>query len=114
MGEVHQPLAFRPHVRTYTAYVYLYEGSIAMKTKLTLSIDKKNVALLRKANVHRGKSISALVEELADELEKKDSHEGLEWLNDWSKALKGKYTKKDLDADPRFAYAMGYKGARKK
>jgi phytoene dehydrogenase-like protein len=114
MGEVQQAPALRPHVRLYTAYVYLYEGSIAMKTKLTLSIDKARVAALRKASARRSKTISALVEELADELEKKDSHEGLEWLNDWSKALNGKYTDQDLDEDPRFAYAMGHKGARKK
>jgi thiamine pyrophosphate-dependent acetolactate synthase large subunit-like protein len=87
---------------------------VDMKTKLTLSIDKSKVAALRKASARRSKTISALVEELADELEKKDSHEGLEWLNDWSKALNGKYTDQDLDEDPRFAYAMGHKGARKK
>jgi hypothetical protein len=44
-----------------------------MKTKLTLSIDKKRVAQLRKASARRSKSISALIEEIAEQLDKDDS-----------------------------------------
>ena len=80
-----------------------------MKKKLTLSVDAKKVALLRKAGVRRSKTISALVEDLADELSSKEATTSLTWLDDWAKALKGKYSKKDLEADPRFAYAMGHK-----
>jgi hypothetical protein len=84
---------------------------IAMKTKLTLSIDKKNVALLRKASARRGKTISALVEELAHTLEKEDSAEEPvpEWLAEMGTWLKGAFTEKDFEEDPRLAQAFGYK-----
>lgn len=94
-----------------------------MKTKLTLSIDKKNVALLRKASARRSKTISALVEELAQTLEKEDSAKEPvpEWLAEMGTWLEGKVTQKDLEEDPRLAYAYGYKatspktkGSRKK
>jgi len=40
-----------------------------MKTKLTLSIDRRKVAKLRKASARKGTSISELVENMADELD---------------------------------------------
>lgn len=44
-----------------------------MKKKLTLSIDSKKVALLRKASARRDTSISALIEDFADSLEENSS-----------------------------------------
>lgn len=44
-----------------------------MKKKLTLSIERASVALLRKASARRDTSISALIEEFAEELDKKES-----------------------------------------
>lgn len=44
-----------------------------MKTKLTLSIDRRKVAMLRKASARRGTSISELVEELAERLDEAPS-----------------------------------------
>lgn len=99
-----------PYVRAAELYVSLN----LMKKKLTLSVDTKKVALLRKAGVRRSKTISALVEELADELSKEETATPLAWLDDWAKALKGKYSKKDLEGDPRFAYAMGHKSKARK
>lgn len=85
-----------------------------MKTKLTLSIDKKNVALLRKASARRSKTISALVEDLAQKLAKEDSEdeEVPEWLAEMGTWLKG-VTEKDLEEDPRLAHAFGYKPKKK-
>jgi hypothetical protein len=40
-----------------------------MKTKLTLSIDRRKVAKLRKASARRSTSISELVENMADKLD---------------------------------------------
>ncbi len=48
------------------------------KTKLTLSVRPRYVAMLRKAGARRGRSISDLVEELAENLDKqKDEPEEL-------------------------------------
>jgi hypothetical protein len=44
-----------------------------MKTKLTLSIDRRKVAKLRKASARKGTSISGLVEDLADRLDEAPS-----------------------------------------
>ncbi len=46
-----------------------------MKTKLTLSIDRRQVAKLRKASARKGKSISELVENLADQLDDQKNDE---------------------------------------
>lgn len=40
-----------------------------MKTKLTLSIDRRKVAKLRRASARKGTSISQLVENMADKLD---------------------------------------------
>lgn len=40
-----------------------------MKSKLTLSIDRRKVAMLRKASARKGSSISELVEQMAQQLD---------------------------------------------
>lgn len=52
------------------------------KSKLTLSVDRKHVAMLRRASARRGKSITELVEELAEREEREASttDEGDEWI----------------------------------
>ena len=40
------------------------------KSKLTLSVRKRHIAMLRRASAWRGRSISQLVEELAESLDK--------------------------------------------
>jgi len=48
-----------------------------MKTKLTLSIDRRKVAMLRKASARKGSSISELVENMADDLDlERDENSG--------------------------------------
>lgn len=74
-----------------------------MKTKLTLSIDRRKVALLRKASARKGKSISELVENLADKTDEQPSSEGAEeanimkWRGFWAKHV----TEADFEADDR-------------
>jgi hypothetical protein len=46
-----------------------------MKTKLTLSIDRREVAMLRKTCARKGKSISQLVEDLANQLDEQKNDE---------------------------------------
>jgi hypothetical protein len=46
-----------------------------MKTKLTLSIDRRKLAMLRKASTRKGKSINELVENLADQLDEQKNDE---------------------------------------
>jgi len=74
-----------------------------MKTKLTLSIDRRKVAMLRKASARKGKSISELVENLADKIDEQPSPEGaeeaniLKWRGFWAKHL----SETDFVADDR-------------
>ncbi len=97
-------------------YVYWW----TMKKKVTLSLDQRTVAMLRKAGARRAKPMSAIVDELVEELEKKEKakEDDFAWLEDMGTWLSGKVTKKDLEEDPRLAYAWGYKpkksAARKK
>ncbi|MDQ3100083.1 MAG: DUF6364 family protein [Bacteroidota bacterium] len=86
-----------------------------MKTKLTLSIDKAKVAALRKASARRSTTISALVEDMADQLEKeaRSDDQVPDWLAEMGTWLEGKVTQKDLEEDPRLAYAYGYKPKQK-
>lgn len=84
-----------------------------MKTKVTLSLNKKTVAMLRKAGARKAKPMSAIVDELVEELDRKDSikkDDDLAWLDEMGTWLNGKITEKDLEEDPRLAYAYGYKG----
>ena len=82
-----------------------------MKTKVTLSLNKKTVAMLRKAGARRAKPMSAIVDELVEELDKRESakEDDFAWLKEMGTWLSGKVTEKDLEEDPRLAYAYGYK-----
>ncbi len=86
-----------------------------MKTKVTLSLNKKTVAMLRKAGARRAKPMSAIVDDLVEELDRKDSAKaGIpDWLSEMGTWLHGKVTKKDLEDDPRLAHAWGYKPKKK-
>lgn len=57
------------------------------ETKLTLSVRPKYVAMLRKAGARRGRSISDLVEELAETLDKQKDQP--EELSDFVKRYRG-------------------------
>jgi hypothetical protein len=76
-----------------------------MKTKLTLSIDRRKVAMLRKASARRGKSISELVENLADQLDaQKDEEPTVVAEPDilkWAGYLADKLTLEDFEEDSR-------------
>lgn len=87
-----------------------------MKTKVTLSLNKKTVAMLRKAGARKAKPMSAIVDELVEELDRKDAArpEVPDWLSEMGTWLSGKITEKDLEEDPRLAYAYGYKPKKKK
>lgn len=87
-----------------------------MKTKVTLSLNKKTVAMLRKAGARRAKPMSAIVDELVEELDRKDAvkkEDDLAWIDEMGTWLSGKITQKDLEEDPRLAYAWGYKPKKK-
>ena len=83
-----------------------------MKGKLTLSLDKKRIAKLRRASIRRKTSITALVEELADRLEETGTKQSGSWVEELKGVLTGKIEQADLDADPRLAqiYRNGLKG----
>lgn len=70
-----------------------------MKTKLTLSIDRRKVAKLRRASERKGTSISELVEDLADDViiapENENEANILKWRGFWSKHL----NEADLEAE---------------
>lgn len=76
-----------------------------MKTKLTLSIDKRKVAKLRRASARKGKSISQLVEDLADQLdEQKDAGPGVvaePGIRKWIGSLAEILTPEDFEEDSR-------------
>ncbi len=82
-----------------------------MKTKVTLSLNKRTVAMLRKAGARKAKPMSAIVDDLVEELDRKEATKGndLAWIDEMGTWLSGKITKKDLEEDPRLAYAFGYK-----
>ncbi len=82
-----------------------------MKKKVTLSLNQRTVAMLRKAGARRAKPMSAIVDELVEALDRKEAAE-VEipvWLKEMGTWLEGKVTQKDLEEDPRLAYAWGYK-----
>jgi len=83
-----------------------------MKGKLTLSLDKKRIAKLRRASIRRKTSITALVEEFADRLDEAGTKPGGSWVEELKGVLTGKIKQADLDADPRLAqiYRNGLKG----
>jgi hypothetical protein len=76
-----------------------------MKTKLTLSIDRRKLSMLRKASARKGKSISELVEQLADRLDEQ-KNEGPSvvaepGITKWFGYLADKLTPEDFEEDSR-------------
>ncbi len=49
-----------------------------MTTKLTLSIDEEKIKKIKRISKKRGKSVSKLVEDYIDEVDKKDQKEDLD------------------------------------
>lgn len=82
-----------------------------MKKKVTLSLNARTVAMLRKAGARRAKPMSAIVDELVEDLDRKEAakEDDFAWLDEMGTWLSGKITKKDLEEDLRLAYAWGYK-----
>ncbi len=82
-------------------YVHLDTYLCYMKTKLTLSIDRRKVAKLRRASIRKGTSISELVEDLADDASIAPEKEGeaniMKWRGFWSNHL----NEADYEADDR-------------
>jgi hypothetical protein len=76
-----------------------------MKTKLTLSIDRRKVAMLRKASARKGKSISELVENLAEQLDGQKNDEPTvvaePGILKWAGYLADKLTPEDFEEDSR-------------
>ena len=86
-----------------------------MKTKITLSVNKRTVALLRKAGARKAKPMSAIIDELVEDMDRKEAvkEDDFAWLKEMGTWLSGKITEKDLEEDPRLAYAYGYKSKKK-
>ncbi len=76
-----------------------------MKTKLTLSIDRREVAMLRKTCARKGKSISQLVEDLANQLDEQKNDEPTvvaePGILKWAGYLADKLTPEDFEEDNR-------------
>ena len=79
------------YVPLFGRHTYLY--SMATRTgtkgKLTLSVHKRHIAMLRRASARRGRSITELVEELAESLDKEMEKEKPEELSDFVKRNRG-------------------------
>lgn len=87
------------------------------KVKLTLSVGKKYIAMLHRASARRGCSISQLVEELAERLDKErdmaddDAAQpapglGTAWVAENKGMLTGKLKKADYERDDMTGYAL--------
>ena len=83
-----------------------------MKTKLTLSISRDRVRKIKAFSKKRKKSVSEFFEEVIDGIEKDKvvaRGERKYLVDELEGLLTGKFTKKELDADPRLARIMGHK-----
>ena len=82
-----------------------------MKTKLTLSIDRKRIQRVRSISRRRKTSISAVVEQMIDRLQREGAPvpgKPKVLAADLLKGLmKRSFTKEELDEDPRLARIMG-------
>jgi hypothetical protein len=76
------------------------------KSKLTLSVDRKHVAMLRRASARHGKSITELVEELA-EREEREGSSGTDPGDAWVKRNLGLLAKKVKPSDWKREDRMG-------
>ncbi|MBK8498585.1 MAG: hypothetical protein IPL52_07140 [Flavobacteriales bacterium] len=78
------------------------------KSKLTLSVEPKYVAMLRRAGARRGRSITELVQEYAVQLDKETG--APEELSDYVKrnlgALAGKIKPEDWDRNDRVGHML--------
>lgn len=78
------------------------------KSKLTLSVAPKYVAMLRRASARKGRSITELVEDLAVDLDRES--QGKEELSDYVKrnmgVLVGKVRPEDWDRDDRVGHLL--------
>lgn len=81
------------------AYVSPHTYLRSMKTKLTLSIDRRKVAKLRKASERKGTSISGLVANLADKLDDEPAQETEPGIRKWLGTLDLK--PEDFEEDSR-------------
>lgn len=72
-----------------------------MKTKLTLSIDRRKVAKLRKASIRRGTSISEMVENMADKLDEAPGDDTEASILKWAGYLADTLTPEDFEEDSR-------------
>ena len=72
-----------------------------MKTKLTLSIDRRKVAKLRRASERKGTSISQLVEQLADQLDSQPLENAEPGILKCAGYLADKLTLEDFEEDSR-------------
>lgn len=71
-----------------------------MKTKLTLSVDRRKLAKLRRASARKGISISAMVESLADKLDEEPS-DHTPSIRRWFGSLADILTPEDFEEDSR-------------
>jgi len=74
------------------------------KSKLTLSVRTKYVAMLRRASARKGKSITEMVEEFAEQVERESKGEdpGEAWIKRNLGILADKVKPSDWDRDDRF------------
>ncbi len=81
-----------------------YLRCMKKKRKLTLTVNDRSIALLRKAGARRAKSISAMLEELAEQLAKEDSADT--WSSRNEGILAGRITAKRMNADDRLGHLL--------
>lgn len=99
-------------ITTHCTYYFLILGVKANeRSKLTLSVRSPYVAMLRRASARRGKSITELVEELAEVLEK-DAKEESDYVKRNRGVLAGKVDPKDWDRDDRLGDILRKHAAR--
>jgi len=78
------------------------------KSKLTLSVAPKYVAMLRRASARKGRSITELVEEMAVEMdrERQDKEELSDYVKRNMGVLVGKVKPEDWDRDDRVGHLL--------
>lgn len=74
-----------------------------MKEKITITLDRKRAAKLRRVSRLRRTTIYALVSEMTDKLEPEAVSDMEKWLDSLGNTLVGKISEQDLKADPRLA-----------
>ena len=82
-----------------TACTYLYHMK---KRKLTLSLRPSRIAMLRKASARRNKSISEMVEDMAENADKEVLDEGASNISKWAGYLAERIKPSEFEADDRY------------